>query len=215
MQYRLAFVGPQGCGKGTQAIQLSKRLGIPQITPGVMYRQEIVRGTERGKQIAPIVDSGGMVPDAITNAIIRDRVAQPDCGRGFILDGYPRTIEQVRALDGLPQPLTHVVFLKIDDETAVDRLSHRLVCICGIPYPGKELTLDPGQEAKCTECKGQLQKRPDDNPDAVRKRLQIYHERTESVIVEYRKRGILIEIDGGHPIAEVHRAILVRLGMPV
>lgn len=213
MQYRLAFVGPQGCGKGTQAIKLSKRLGIPQITPGVMYRQEIARGTERGKQIAPIVDSGGMVPDAVTNAIIRDRVAQPDCAKGFILDGYPRTIEQVRALDELPQPLTHVVFLKIDDELAVQRLSDRWVCVCGVPYAGKELTLRKAEARQCDECQGALSRRADDEPAAVRRRLQIYHERTEPIIAEYRKRGALIEIDGSGSVEAVYAEILAKLGI--
>jgi adenylate kinase len=214
MIYRIAFVGPQGCGKGTQAIKLSKHLGVPQITPGVIYRQEITAGTERGREIAPIVNAGGMVPDEITNALVADRVRQPDCARGFILDGYPRTSAQVHAIDRNIGALTHVFFLNIDDETAVDRLSHRLVCICGIPYPGKELTLDPGQEAKCTECKGQLQKRPDDNPDAVRKRLAIYHERTEPLIAEYRKRGVLIDIDGARSIDAVYQDILAKLGTP-
>ncbi|MDO8598702.1 MAG: nucleoside monophosphate kinase [bacterium] len=211
MIYRIAFIGPQGCGKGTQAVQLAKHLGIPQITPGAIYRQEIAAGTERGNAIAPIVNAGGMVPDEISNALVAERVGKPDCTNGFILDGYPRTMVQVHAIDEHIGPLTHVFFLDIDDETAVDRLANRLVCICGIPYPGKEIAIDPGQETRCTECKGQLQKRPDDNPDAVRKRLQIYHERTEPIIAEYRTRGVLIPIDGTRSIGEVYQEILEKV----
>ncbi|MFH1430540.1 MAG: nucleoside monophosphate kinase [Candidatus Uhrbacteria bacterium] len=211
--YRIAMLGPQGSGKGTQSELLSQALEIPQITPGVMYRLEVESETVRGKEIAPILDRGGMVPDDITNEMIRTRLSEPDCANGYILDGYPRTLEQVADIDAHLEPLTHVIFIDITDASAVARLSDRWVCSCGKPYRGSELKRLPGEEARCTVCGGVLHRRPDDEPDAIRRRLETYHEYSEKVIDEFRRRGSLIEVHGEQPIADVFAEIRTSLGL--
>jgi len=212
MSYRITMLGPQGAGKGTQAELLARALGVPQIQPGVMYRKEVALGTPLGKEVAPILASGAMVPHDITNALIAKRLRESDCAGGFILDGFPRAMEQVTALDAMGAPLTHAVLIEITDDEAVRRLTHRLVCICGKPYTGKEFSVEEGQEANCSACNGRLMRRTDDTPDAIRRRLVFYHAETERVIAEYDRRGILVRIDGMHPITEVHQSILAALG---
>ena len=211
MLYRLTMLGPQGSGKGTQAELLAKAFDIPQVQPGVIYRKEVAMGTPLGKQIAPILTSGGMVPHEITNAIILKRLHEPDCAAGFILDGFPRAMPQVEALDASGLSLTHAILIDITDDEAVQRLTQRLVCICGKPYTGKELPIEEGQEQSCTACDGKLMRRTDDTADAIRKRLAFYHAETARVVEEYDRRGILVRIDGMRGINDVHQDILVKL----
>lgn len=212
MMYRITMLGPQGSGKGTQAELLAKALGIPQVQPGVMYRKEVALGTSLGKEIAPILASGAMVPHGITNALIAKRLREPDCANGFILDGFPRAMEQVEALDAMGAPLTHAVLIDITDDEAVRRLTQRIVCVCGKPYTGREFPVEEGQEASCAACNGRLMRRTDDTPDAIRRRLAYYHAETAQVIAEYERRGILVRINGMRPIKEVHQNILTALG---
>lgn len=211
MPYRITMLGPQGSGKGTQAELLAEAFHIPQVQPGVIYRKEIALGTPLGLQVAPILASGGMVPHEITNAIILKRLHEPDCAAGFILDGFPRAMEQVEALDAAKLPLTHAILLDITDDEAVRRLTQRLVCLCGKPFTGKEFPVEEGQEANCTACDGKLMRRSDDTPDAIRKRLAFYHAETARVVAEYDRRGILVSVDGMRAINDVHQEILAKL----
>ena len=149
MIHRIAFLGPPGSGKGTQAQRLAPVLGVPIIGPGTLYRKEIAAGTDLGKQVAAVVQAGGMVPNAITNAIIAERLRQPDCADGFILDGYPRELEQATALDASAPPLTHAILLTIDAEEAVRRLAERLICTCGKAFNRREIAVEHGDEARC------------------------------------------------------------------
>ncbi|MFH1098647.1 MAG: nucleoside monophosphate kinase, partial [Candidatus Uhrbacteria bacterium] len=215
MIYRVIILGPQGCGKGTQAALLATAFGIPQITPGAMYRAEIARGTEWGQQIVALIDRGEMAPNDITIALVRERLGRSDCTNGFILDGFPRDLEQVHALDGFGFSPTHVIGLQIGDSEAIRRLADRWICVCGKPYAGQELPLRSGEKMKCAACNGKLFRRPDDEPVAIRRRLEIYHERTEPVLAEYRRRGVLIEIDGERPVDVIQQEIRERLGLPV
>ena len=211
MIYRITMLGPQGCGKGTQAELLSKAFAIPQVQPGVIYRKEVAMGTPLGKQIAPILTSGAMVPHEITNAIVLKRLHESDCAGGFILDGFPRAMPQVEALDASGLPLTHAILLDITDDEAVRRLTQRLVCLCGKPFTGKEFPVEEGQEKNCTACNGKLMRRTDDTADAIRQRLAFYHAETARVVAEYDRRGILVRIDGMRAIHDVHQEILTKL----
>lgn len=215
MIYRIAFVGPPGSGKGTQAERLAPVLGVPIIGPGASYRKEIAEGTDLGKQVAGVIAEGGMVPNAITNAIMQRRLAEDDCAQGFILDGYPRELEQLQALDAIAPPLTHVVLLTIGEEEMLHRLADRLVCVCGKQFNQRELQIEPGDDARCTGCDGTLTRRKDDNPESIQKRITLYHRVTEPVITEYRDRGILLEINGERPINDVHQDILTHLDIAV
>lgn len=215
MVYRIAFLGPPGSGKGTQAARLAPVINVPIIGPGTLYRKEIASGTELGKHVAAVVESGGMVPNAITNAIIAERLRQPDCASGFILDGYPRELEQATALDAAAEPLTHAILLTIDAAEAVARLSERLICTCGKAFNRKELAIEHGDEARCDACDGALERRRDDDPESIERRIAHYRAQTEPVIAEYRRRGVLVEVNGQRPIADVHADICARLGIGV
>lgn len=213
MIYRIAFLGPPGSGKGTQAERLAPVLGIPIVGPGALYRREIAEGTDLGKQVAKYVEAGEMAPNEITNMIIERRIRESDCASGFIFDGFPREIEQLQAIDQFSKPLTHAILLNISEGEVVHRLSERLVCICGKQFNSRELVIEPGAEAICMACEGRLERRKDDDPESIAKRIAHYHAQTEPVIAEYRKRGILIEINGARPIEVVHQDILVKLGV--
>ncbi|MDO8463119.1 MAG: nucleoside monophosphate kinase [bacterium] len=207
------MLGPQGSGKGTQARLLAAELGVPVVAPGKMFRQEIARDTALGRRVAPMIERGEMVPNAITNTMVRERLAQSDTAGGYILDGYPRDREELEAYDGFAEPFTHVVLLDLDDATAVERLAHRWICICGAPHSDRELTLSQGAEAACAACDGTLVHRSDDEPDAIRRRLRTYHAETKPVLVEARARGVLVEIDGSGTIDEVFGVVKNALGL--
>jgi adenylate kinase len=210
--YRIAMLGVQGSGKGTQAEILAARLHIPQITPGAMFRREIATGSEMGKRVAALIDRGEMAPHAYTNTLIKNRIEEADCVGGYILDGYPRATEQQEDLDQFAQPLSHVIVLEIPDSVAVERLSQRWVCVCGKSFAEKEISIRPGDESSCGQCEGELRRRPDDEPEAIRRRLAIYHAETEPVVVEYHRRGIAHRIDGIGAIDEVAQRVAGAVG---
>ena len=213
MTYRIAFVGPPGSGKGTQAELLAPVLGIPIIGPGALYRKEVAAGTPLGKEAVAIMSTGAMMPNALTNAMIQKRLRESDCAGGFILDGFPREVEQLRGYDELGMPFTHVILLAISEVEVMRRLADRLVCICGKQFNRRELQIEPGDEERCIACSGELTRRKDDNPETIQHRITLYHERTEAVVAECRQRGILVEVNGERPIADVHREILEKIGM--
>ena len=181
---RVVFMGPPGAGKGTQAGVLAARLGIPHISTGDIFRANVAEGTELGKQAQQYMDAGEYVPDSVTNAMVRDRLTHDDCRPGFLLDGYPRTVEQVAELDAMlrsaNQQLDVVVELTVDVDEVVDRLVKR----------------------------AQEQGRTDDTEDIIRRRLQVYAEQTAPLIDTYSERGILVKVDGMGLIDEVSERLL-------
>jgi adenylate kinase len=211
--HNLIFMGPQGAGKGTQADRVSAQVGIPHVSLGQLFRAEIGRGTGLGREIASYVDKGEIVPIDLANQVMTERLSEDDASHGVILDGYPRTREQVDALDkvfaGLGRQVTHAFHINISDAVALKRLSGRRVCsnsLCERNYHIE--LLKPLKEGICDRCGGALIARKDDTPEAIKRRLEIYHRETKPLTELYKARGILHEIDGERPIDEVERTII-------
>lgn len=201
---RIIIFGPQGSGKGTQAELIARRHGLPYISTGDIFRFNIKNETELGKKVQEFMSAGNLVPDELTNEIVHNRINQPDCEAGFVLDGYPRNVAQQKFLEGITQA-DHAVVIEISDEEAVKRLSNRLACKCGLSY---HTQFNPPHEAgKCDKCGGELYKRDDDQPEAIKNRLEIYHQETEPVYTKYDQKGILHKVDGEKTIEEVYEQI--------
>ena len=178
MGLKLIFLGAPGAGKGTQAEILSAKLGIPTISTGNILRAAIKEGTKTGLEAKSYMDAGKLVPDSVIIGIVSQRLEQPDCAHGFILDGVPRTIGQAEALDKAGVRFDHVVSIEISDEEIEARMEGRRVCSkCGAPYHIK--AKPPKQEGVCDSCGGPVVQRDDDKPETVRGRLQAYHSETE------------------------------------
>ena len=207
----LLLYGAPGSGKGTQANMLRSRFGIPHIATGDMLRAEIQAGTPLGLQAQPILAAGQYVSDDIMIAIIRNRLKQPDCKRGFIIDGFPRTIPQAVALDTLMDELgrsfNRVLYLKVDIEELLRRLSGRLVC------PRCQRTYPPGTAA-CEADGSSLVVREDDKVEAVKPRIEIYLQKTIPVLDHYRGEGLVSVIDGMGTIDEISRQVLTAVAAP-
>ena len=195
----LILLGPPGAGKGTQAKMLVGEFGIPHISTGDMFRDHISRNTELGQKVKAITASGQLVPDEVTNALVKDRLSREDVKQGFILDGYPRTVPQAEYLDGLLRSLgrhlDRVVSYEIAEETVVERISGRRSCPkCGAVY---HLTQNPPKKAGVCDKEGAaLVQRPDDEPQNVRVRLKEYGTKTEPLKRFYREKGLLAEVEG-------------------
>lgn len=206
---KLIFIGPPGSGKGTQAIRLASRLGIPHISTGDMLREAIAEGTELGKKAAPVIASGGLVPDDLMVGIIKDRLAKADAAKGFILDGYPRTVVQAEKLEklvGNGKGGVRVVQLLVPDDVLVKRIALRRSCPqCGAVYHLE--SAPPAKANVCDKCGAALVARPDDNETSVRKRLEAFHKQTLPVATFYRKKSVLKEVDGVGPADEVFERI--------
>ncbi|MBV8516895.1 MAG: adenylate kinase [Acidobacteria bacterium] len=206
---KIIFIGPPGSGKGTQAKRLASRFAIPHISTGDMLREAIAEGTELGRQAAPIMASGALVSDDLMIGIINDRLAKADAQGGFILDGFPRTLVQAEKLDGIvgngSDPL-RVLQLLVPDDAIVRRISLRRTCAqCGAIY---HLENDPPKtDSVCDRCGAAVIARPDDNEEAVRKRLEAFHRQTLPVATYYKTKRILREVDGIGPVDEVFERI--------
>ena len=210
----LILLGAPGAGKGTQAELLVKKLSIPAISTGNMLREAIANGTALGKEVKQYMDGGLLVPDDLILSIVAERVKQPDCTNGFILDGVPRTLAQAEALDAKGVRVDHVVSIEIDDAVIEGRMTGRRVCAkCSASY---HITANPpATEGTCDQCGGELVIRKDDAPETVRKRLQVYHESTEVLKDYYAKAGKLRIIEGNQSIEGANRDILVAIGAEV
>ena len=210
----LILLGAPGAGKGTQAELLTQKLSIPAISTGNMLRDAISNGTTLGKQVKTYMDGGLLVPDELILGIVGERVAQPDCARGFILDGVPRTLAQAQALDAQGVHIDHVVSIEIDDAVIESRMTGRRVCgKCGASY---HITANPSaHDGICDQCGSELMIRKDDAPETVRKRLQVYHESTEVLKAYYAQSGKLRLIEGNQPIEDASRDILEAIGAEV
>ena len=190
---KIVMLGPPGSGKGTYANRMSPKLGdIPVISTGGLCREEVAKGTERGKQIKKIMDEGGLQPDEVIIEMLKDRINQPDAKKGFILDGYPRNIPQADALEKITK-IDIVINLNVSEEIVIARLSARRQCTkCGEIF--NTLYLKPKQEGICDKCGGELYQRDDDKPEAIKERLKIYHEQTSPLIKYYNEQGKMITI---------------------
>lgn len=213
---RLILLGPPGAGKGTQASVLSGLLGVPHISTGDIFRRAIQEGTPLGKKVEAYLKSGGLVPDELTVEIVKERLSQPDCQRGFLLDGFPRTIPQAQALDAWlearGEKLDAVINLQVSEEELMARLTGRRICPqCGATY---HLKYDPPQRDEiCDRCGSPLIQREDDRPETVSKRLATYRQQTQPLINYYKERNLLKGVDGNGDIQEVTQSIIQMLGV--
>ncbi len=208
---RLVLLGPPGVGKGTQAVRLSKRLGVPHISTGDMFREALAKKTALGLSAKEYMDSGKLVPNEITIGLVRDRLENPDCSRGFILDGFPRDVAQAEALKkilkSLGVSLDAAVYIDAGPDIVVKRITGRRVCEdCGATY---HMTFNPPPEdGKCPKCGGRICQRVDDREDTVRERLKVYKALTEPVVDYYEGVGILRTVNGEEDANEVLAAII-------
>ena len=210
----ILLMGPPGAGKGTQAAELVKAFAIPHISTGDMFRAAMKEGTEMGKLAKSYIDAGNLVPDSVTVGIVRDRLAQDDCKKGFILDGFPRTVEQADALDGIMKDLglslKRVLNISVPAADLVERAVGRRICKkCGATYHVK---FNPSQkDGVCDECGGDLFQRADDTAETMTNRLSVYEASTKPLIEYYQKAGIYTEVDGRQAIDKVTKDLVETL----
>jgi adenylate kinase len=212
----LVFLGVPGAGKGTQAVRLAERLGIPHISTGDMLRELVKQDSPLAREVRRHIDSGGLVPDDTMNDVVRERLARPDAAKGFILDGYPRTTGQAKALEqnlaGIGAGLGAVLYFNLPEEAAVQRLSGRRTCRkCGANFHVK--FSPPRQEGACNVCGGELYQRDDDKPEVIKNRFKIYQEKTADLIGYYRDKGLLREVDASPAPEGVFDDMLRKAGV--
>jgi adenylate kinase len=213
---RLILMGPPGGGKGTQAKRIQERYGIVQLSTGDMLRAAVAAGTDVGKQAKAVMDAGKLVSDAILVAMISDRISQPDCANGFILDGFPRTLPQAEALDKLLKEkkmgLDKVVEVAVPDERLIERITGRFTCAkCGEGYHDKFKL--PKTAGVCDVCGNrEFTRRADDNAETVKARLKAYHDQTAPLLPYYEQKGLLMVIDGDREMDAVTADLIRVLG---
>ena len=212
---KIIMLGAPGAGKGTQAKMIAEKYAIPHISTGDIFRANIKNGTELGKEAKKYMDQGKLVPDELTVKILLDRVAQPDCANGYVLDGFPRTIPQAEVLDkalrDLGDKIDYAINVDVPDENIVNRMGGRRACVgCGATYHIKYNA--PKVENTCDTCGSDLIIRDDDKPETVQNRLSVYHEQTQPLIDFYEKQGVLKTVDGTVDMKDVFAAIVDILG---
>ena len=205
----LVFLGPPGAGKGTVAVKVSSSEGIPHVSTGDLFRKAIKDQTDLGKKVKSILDSGELVPDDLTVSLVKERLDENDTANGFILDGFPRTIPQAEALDTITK-LDMAINFVVPDEDLIARLSGRRVCSeCGATY---HISFSPpAKEDICDKCGGKLYTRKDDQPQAIRNRLEVYYRQTQPLIDYYETRGIKADIDAAGAPDKVLEETLKKL----
>ena len=213
---KIIMLGAPGAGKGTQAKKIAEKCGIPHISTGDIFRANIKNGTELGKKAKTYMDQGLLVPDELVCDLVVDRIQQDDCKKGYILDGFPRTIPQAESLDkalqAIGEKMDYAIDVEVPDENIVNRMCGRRACVgCGATY---HLVYAPTKkEGICDACGGELILRDDDKPETVQKRLGVYHEQTQPLIDYYKNQGILREVDGSVDMEDVFKEILNILGV--
>ncbi len=208
---KIIMLGAPGAGKGTQAKQIADKYSIPHISTGDIFRANIKNGTDLGKKAKEYMDQGLLVPDELTCDLVMDRIQQDDCSKGFILDGFPRTIPQAEALtaalDKINQTMDFAVDVDVPDENIVNRMSGRRACLnCGATY--HIVSIPTKVEGICDRCGNEVVLRADDAPETVQKRLNVYHEQTQPLIEYYSNQGILKSVDGTQPMDKVFADII-------
>jgi adenylate kinase len=211
---RIVLLGPPGSGKGTQAGVIAQELGIAHVASGDLFREVARRGDKLGKQVKSYMEKGLLVPDKITIKMILERISAPDCKKGCMLDGFPRTLEQAKALDkalsGNGEAIDRVIYINVATDELVRRLSGRFICrSCQMPY--HLISSPPKVKGKCDKCEGELYQRADDSAETVRRRLDVYVSETAPLIDYYKKAGKLIEINGEGNIAGISNSIISAL----
>jgi adenylate kinase len=210
----IVLLGAPGAGKGTQAAIISQKTGLTHIASGDLFRQAVQNGTELGKLVKSYMDKGMLAPDDMTIRVIMERLGEPDCAKGCIFDGFPRTLDQAKALDKTlkeqKKGIDKAVFIDVPDEELVKRLGGRWTCKnCQSVY--HEVASPPKIAGRCDKCGGELYQRPDDNEATIRERLKVYFNQTTPVLEYYRKDGKLITIDGKLSIDEVAEKVVNAL----
>ncbi len=211
----ILLMGPPGAGKGTQAQRIAERLGLAHVATGDLFREAMARQTELGRQAESYVKRGEYVPDQITLGLVRERLSQPDAQAGAILDGFPRTLDQARGLDQLLAEkgarVERVVYLDVPEAEVVRRLGSRWTCRnCQAVY--NELSNPPKVAGRCDLCGGELYQRPDDTPEVIQRRLDVYLKQTAPLVEYYEREGLLARVPGGLPPNEVTEAVLKAIG---
>ncbi len=202
----ILLMGPPGAGKGTQAANLVEKYGLPHISTGDMFRAAVKEGTALGKEAKACMDAGKLVPDEVTIGIVQERLAKPDCAKGFILDGFPRTVAQADALKGILKELgfslTRVVDISVPNEALVERVVGRRICkTCGATY---HIKFHPAkQDGVCDTCGGETYQRADDREETIKERLSVYDAQTKPLIDYYQKAGLYSRIDGSQSMEKV------------
>ena len=212
---KIIMLGAPGAGKGTQARMIAEKCGIPHISTGDIFRANIKNGTELGAKAKEYMDKGLLVPDELVCDLVVDRIQQADCEKGYILDGFPRTIPQAEALEAalnaIEQKLDYAIDIDVPDENIINRMSGRRACVgCGATY---HVVFNPTKvEGKCDVCGESLILRDDDKPETVKKRLDVYHTQTQPLIDFYSARKVLVEVDGTQSMDKVFEDIMKILG---
>ena len=205
---KLILLGAPGSGKGTQAAYIADKYDLPHISTGDLFRENIKNETPLGLKVKEVMDSGNLCPDDLTVALVKDRLSKPDCANGYLLDGFPRNLEQAEALDGISTP-DMVINLDVDLTKIERRITGRRSCPkCGCSYHVDFI----GNVGICPECGGELIIRKDDNPETVKSRLSVYAKQTEPLIGYYGKQGKLVNVDGNRSIEQVFDEIVKVLG---
>lgn len=212
---KIIMLGAPGAGKGTQAKQIADKYSIPHISTGDIFRANLKEGTELGKKAKEYMDQGLLVPDELTCDLVMDRISQEDCKNGFVLDGFPRTIPQAEALDAalskIDQKMDYAIDVDVPDDNIINRMSGRRACLnCGATY--HIVSIPTKVEGVCDRCGSQVVLRDDDQPETVKKRLEVYHAQTQPLIDYYKKQDILKTVDGTQPMEQVFNAIVEILG---
>ena len=212
---KIIMLGAPGAGKGTQAKMIAEKCGIPHISTGDIFRANIKNGTELGAKAKEYMDKGLLVPDELVCDLVVDRIQQADCEKGYILDGFPRTIPQAEALENalnaIEQKLDYAIDIDVPDDNIINRMSGRRACVgCGATY---HVVFNPTKvEGKCDVCGESLILRDDDKPETVKKRLDVYHTQTQPLIDFYTERKVLVEVDGTQSMDKVFDDIMKILG---
>ncbi|HHV46305.1 MAG TPA: adenylate kinase [Tissierellia bacterium] len=211
---RLVLLGPPGAGKGTQASAIVSKYSIPHISTGDIFRANIKNGTELGKQVEAYMKKGLLVPDELVVSIVKDRLTKEDCKEGFLLDGFPRTVNQAEALDkelkDMNLKLDRVINIEVGKEILIERAIGRRICKnCGATYHVK--FSPPKVENTCDKCGGELYQRDDDKAETVEKRIEVYQEQTKPLIDYYKEKDLLLNIDGTKSIEEIFYDIVASL----
>ena len=212
---KIIMLGAPGAGKGTQAKRIAQRYGIPHVSTGDIFRANIKNGTELGMKAKAYMDAGNLVPDEITIGMLLDRIHEADCEKGYVLDGFPRTIPQAESLTAAlkerGEKMDYAIDVDVPDENIINRMSGRRACLaCGTTY---HIAYNPPKkEGVCDQCGEPLVLRKDDKPETVKNRLEVYHQQTQPLIDYYKKEGILAQVDGTQNMDQVFEDIVKILG---